>query len=126
MNKYRYINIGGKYYCQQQSILRLAGLLLFNRKICPDFVSWTLLSHLWTGRGRSVKGNEIANAVRDMAERYEGTDTELALSLSEKPDLYRLLYYIERIFAMLSKFELQPQFLLPWVNIYREFEADRA
>jgi len=89
-----------------------------------DFYNY-FFSHLWVGRGRGSLVNEVEDAVRDMTERLEGTIAELALSLSDKSNLYRTLYYFERIHANFTIFKSKPELFLVWVNVYRTFEADR-
>ena len=50
MQKYRYIQLNGKFFCQQQSLAKLTKLLLFGRNACPDFVNWKLLLRLCLNR----------------------------------------------------------------------------
>jgi len=65
------------------------------------------------------------DAVRDMESRLKGVSEELAQSLAAKSNLYRMLYYLERIYAFCAIFKSNPEFFLVWVNVYRTFEADR-
>ena len=89
-----------------------------------DFYNY-FFSHLWVRRGRGSLVNEVTDAVRDIAERLQETNAELALSLSDKSNLYRMLYYFERIHATCTIFKSNPECFLAWVNVYRTFEADR-
>lgn len=79
-------------------------------------------SHLWLGRTRNDFVSEMRQAVIDMTERLENINSELAVSLSENSQLYRLLFYIERIYAMSTIFKSHPESYLKWINVYRNFE----
>lgn len=89
-----------------------------------DFYNY-FFSHLWVGRGRGTLVNEVADAEHEMAGRLEGINAELALSLLGKSNLYRMLYYLERIHALVTIFKLKSKPILTWINVYRTFEADR-
>lgn len=80
------------------------------------------LSHLWLGRTSEDYVKEVGEAVIDMTKRLDKRDPELAESLSNNPQLYRLLYYIERMYAMSKIFNLHPGPYLKWINVYRTFE----
>ncbi len=89
-----------------------------------DFYNY-FFSHLWVGRSKSPLVNEVDDAVQDMESRLEGVSEELALSLSKKSNLYRMLYYFERIHANCAIFKSKPEFFLVWINVFRTFETDK-
>lgn len=43
MRKYPYINVGGKYYCRDYGLRKLAGLYFNDRETCQDFIDWRVL-----------------------------------------------------------------------------------
>lgn len=89
-----------------------------------DFYNY-FFSHLWLGRSKNSLKNEVENAVRDMASRLESINADAALSLSKKSNVYRMMYYFERIYAISTIFKSTPRSFLGWINVYRKFEADR-
>ena len=79
-------------------------------------------AHLWLDRTREDFVKEVGEAVIDMTKRLEDCDPELAESLCENPQLYRFLYYIERMYVMSTIFKSPPESYLRWINVYRTFE----
>jgi hypothetical protein len=65
---------------------------------------------------------EVEKGVKRMGTRLSAKAPELAENLVECAELYRLVYYIERIHTFLGSFGLDSQRISRWIRVFREFE----
>ena len=82
-------------------------------------------SHLWTGKTEEHLVAEVDQGIDDMINRLQTCNEDLATSLRTHARLYRMLYYLERLYAFSTKFKMHPKPLLDWINVYRKFEENK-
>jgi thiamine kinase-like enzyme len=66
---------------------------------------------------------ELKKGIKQMASRLSAKAPQLAENLVECAELYRLVYYIERIHTFLGSFGLDSLRISRWIEAFREFEG---
>jgi len=89
-----------------------------------DFFNF-FFSQLYLGNTSLECPKEVKKGVERMASRLSVKAPQLAGNIIECAELYRLVYYIERIDTFLGSFGLDSQRISRWIRVFREFEEKR-
>ena len=89
--------------------------------LLSDFYNY-FFSQLWVGDIRSDLTAEVDEALASLQVRLQISAPELANNMRGLAPVYRWLFYLERIDALITVFHSDPPKTLVWVDIYRKFE----
>jgi len=81
-------------------------------------------SQLWLRRNDATLINEMKTAISCLREHYIDHGDRNAADHLGQPELYRWVFYIERIHSMLTYFKASPKSINNWVKVYVEHERN--
>ncbi len=89
--------------------------------LLSDFYNY-FFSQLWVGDIRTDLTTEVGEALASLQARLQISAPRLADNMAELAPVYRWLFYLERIDALITVFHSDPPKTLVWIDIYRKFE----